>query len=156
MFERILVPLDGSALAEQALPFARDLAAAFHARVTLLRAIPSAEQAFREVASETATNAPELTAGVARARFESEQTAAQEYLDRQQKELEAGGLTVETAVIEGDPEWAIKTHAAAINASLIVMASHGRGGLGRLVFGSVADNILRESTVPVLLIRPQG
>jgi len=59
-------------------------------------------------------------------------------------------------MVEGPAEWAIKNHAKELGASLIVMASHGRGGLRRLFYGSVADSLLREANVPVMLIRVQN
>ena len=157
MFERILVPLDGSELAEQALPYAREVASKFNARVTILRAIPTREQAFREVVGGPgATTAPELTTGVAMNLYEAEEASAGDYLRRIAQGFSGSGISVETETVEGAPEWAIKTRAAELGAGLIVMASHGRGGLGRLVYGSVADAILRESDVPVMLIRVKG
>ena len=154
MFERILVPLDGSELAEQAIPVAREMAAKFGSRLTLLRAISTREEAFREVVSEpTATTAPELTTGAAMNLHEAEAGSARDYLRRIAEGFSGSGIEVETELVEGSPEWAIKTQAQELNASLIIMASHGRGGLGRLVYGSVADTILRESHVPVMLIR---
>jgi nucleotide-binding universal stress UspA family protein len=154
MYERILVPIDGSELAEQALPYAREIAAKFGSRLTLLRAVTSREEAFRNLVAEpTVATAPEVTADVALNVYESEASGAREYLRRIADGLAGSGIAVETMLAEGSAEHAILTQARENDVSLIVMASHGRGGLGRLVYGSVADAILRDSTIPVLLIR---
>ena len=153
MFERILVPLDGSPLAEQALPFALELALKFNSQIILLRATIAETEALRETITEPTLAMPEIPIDVAKNLVESERTAASAYLERSAGGLEAAGVIVQTRVIEGGAAWAILTIASEIDASVVVMASHGRGGLGRLVFGSVADQVLRESTVPVLLIR---
>jgi nucleotide-binding universal stress UspA family protein len=155
MYERILVPLDGSELAEQALPYAREMATKFRSRLTLLRAITTSQEAFREVAAEPiAVTAPEMTVGVARNLYESEADEAREYLRRIATSFDGSGIEVETEMVEGDPEWVIEHQAKEIGASLIVMASHSRSGLARLLHGSVSDEIARASTVPLLLIRP--
>jgi nucleotide-binding universal stress UspA family protein len=155
MYERILVPLDGTELAEQALPYAREMATAFKSHLTFLRAISTSEEAFREVAAEPiAVTAPEVTSGVAKNRYESEAEHARAYLTRILARFADSGIAVDSEVIEGDPEWVIEHEAEHLQASLIIMASHGRTGLSRLLHGSVADEIVRSSTVPILLIRP--
>jgi nucleotide-binding universal stress UspA family protein len=154
MYERILVPLDGSELAEQALPYAREMATKFKSHLTLLRAISTSDEALREVAAEpTAVTAPELTVGVARSMHESQADAARTYLRGIAETFDGSGIEVETELAEGDPEYVIETQAKELNASLIVMASHGRSGLSRLLHGSIADEIVRSSTVPIMLIR---
>jgi nucleotide-binding universal stress UspA family protein len=84
---------------------------------------------------------------------EAEQSDAHSYLDALRDKV---GADVEALVVEGDAADAIVETASAKQAGLIVMSSHGRGGLGRLVFGSVADAVLRRSPVPVLLLRSRG
>jgi nucleotide-binding universal stress UspA family protein len=154
MYERILVPLDGSELAEQALPYAREMAIKFRSHVTLLRAISTSDEALREVVTEpTAATAPEMTVGVARNMHETEAEVAREYLRKTASQFSESGIEVETELAEGDPEYVIETQAKELRASLIVMASHARSGLGRLLHGSVADEIVRGSTVPIMLIR---
>jgi nucleotide-binding universal stress UspA family protein len=153
MFERILVPLDGSPLAEQALAFAQELALKFNATVTLLRATTSETEALRETITEPTLAMPEVPIAVARNLADSEYASAKDYLDRSAAVLSASGVRVESRVLEGQPEWAILKTVDDITASVVVMASHGRGGLGRLIFGSVADKVLRECSVPVLLVR---
>jgi nucleotide-binding universal stress UspA family protein len=121
---RILVPLDDSPEARVALPYAAALATP-GTEIVLLTVVP------------TATDADAARAGL--------ETAAQH--------LRVAGQTVRTEVATGDPARRIVDMAADLGAELIVMASHGRGALGRLIYGSVADQVGRESPVPVMVVR---
>jgi nucleotide-binding universal stress UspA family protein len=134
----ILVPLDGSIVAEAALrpavEFARDKAA----RLVLLRAA----EAHTLIGDPT-------EAQVAAVR------EAEDYLGGVRARLERGGVEdVEVSVWYGPPAEAIAEAAGYRKVDLIVMSSHGRSGLGRLVLGSVAETVLRATEVPILLIRP--
>jgi nucleotide-binding universal stress UspA family protein len=120
---RILVPLDSSAEARTALPYAAALATP-GTEIVLLTVVPSRD------------------ADTARAGLE---TAAQR--------LRVAGLSVRTEVASGDPARRIVDTAAELGAEMIVIASHGRGALGRLIHGSVADRVGRESLVPVMVVR---
>jgi nucleotide-binding universal stress UspA family protein len=135
----VLVPLDGSSLAEGALAPAVGFAKA-GAKLVLLRAVeahgtPFVDPAEAQVAAiEEGEN---YLAGVAaRARL-------------------AGATDVETSVWYGPPVRAIVDAAAFRKADLIVMSTHGRSGLGRIVLGSVAESVLRATATPILLLRPQ-
>jgi nucleotide-binding universal stress UspA family protein len=153
MFERILVPLDGSALAEQALPYAQEFARGFSSTLVLLQAVTSADEALREsVGGAMGASSAELAASVARGRAEAEAGSGSRYLDAVKTRL--GSQPVEVVVDEGAPAAAILEAVADRGISLVVMATHGRSGLQRAVRGSVADTVLRESKVPVMLIRP--
>ena len=121
---RILIPLDDSSEARVALPYAAALATP-GMEIVLLTVVPSAADA-----------------DAARAGLE---TAAQR--------LRMAGQTVRTEVATGDPARRIVDMAASLGAEMIVMASHGRGALGRLIYGSVADQVGHESTVPVMVVR---
>lgn len=121
---RILVPLDGSQEARAALPYAAALATP-GTEIVLLTVVRSGADA-----------------DAARADLES---AAQR--------LRVAGQTVRTEAAVGDPAQRIVDTATVLDAGMIVMASHGRGALGRLIYGSVADRVGRESTVPVLVVR---
>jgi nucleotide-binding universal stress UspA family protein len=79
---------------------------------------------------------------------------ARSYLRRIAETFDGSGIEVETEMVEGDPEWVIEHQAKELNASLIVMASHGRSGLARLLHGSVSDEVVRGSSVPIMLVRP--
>ena len=151
MFEVILVPLDGSELAEQALPPALEIRSKFGSKLILVRSVESLAQHMLQapiIVEQPAAAA--ATVELMEEVVESEHDEATKYL---QGLLRKSGEDVEAVVVEGNPADAISEFAKQRGVGLIAMSSHGRGGLGRLVFGSVADAILRHSEVPVLLIR---
>ncbi len=122
----ILLPLDGSPLAELALPYAERLARATDAHIVAVRAI-----------------APPVPAAL--------QAEVESYLETVASRLRDHGLSAETATPAGAPGAAILQEARARGADMIVMSSHGRSGVGRWIYGSVADQVLRQAPVPVLL-----
>jgi nucleotide-binding universal stress UspA family protein len=139
MIDRILVALDGSKLAEQALPVASGLAAGSGAELLLMTTIAPVE---RWVDSKESSI------------WEEEETAmAGEYLDSAARPLRDDGERVRTRVIWGRPAPMICEMAEEESADLIVMTTHGRSGIARWVMGSVADKVLRTSRQPVLLVR---
>lgn len=142
---KIMVPLDGSELAEQALPQAEVLAKEKGAEVLLLRAIePLSDREF--AALFAAWESPEEV-------YAHRQTAAEQYLEQIQGELRATILSSEILVEEGHPAEVILDTAGAEAVDLIVMSTHGRSGLSRWVYGSIADKVLHKATCPLLLIR---
>jgi nucleotide-binding universal stress UspA family protein len=152
MFETILVPLDGSELAEAALPAAAELQAKFGSHIILMRSVEPLAQRMAQIS--TTIDAPGVAvtdAELLEEVVESEEEDAKKYLNATREKL--GGKNIEAFIVEAEPADAIANLAAEHKADLIVMSSHGRGGLGRLVFGSVADAVLHHSKVPVLLIR---
>lgn len=142
---RVLLALDGSPLALKALGPTTEIAGALGAEATLLRVVD-------EAPLRTRVHAPR----VAEADLRAEVADAQAYL-----EAAAEGLGTETRVVTihvaiGDPASGIAATARRLNVDLIAIATHGRGGLARLVMGSVATETLRQATVPVLLVRPSN
>lgn len=137
LVQQIMVPLDGSALAEQALPSAELLATRTKAQIIVLRAA-------------YARSFPGVDPTEAQVRIVRE---AEEYVEKVAGHLRERGLSVDTAVPYGTAGEAIVEAAERRGADLIVMTTHGRSGLGRWVYGSVADHVLRTSTCPVLLLR---
>jgi nucleotide-binding universal stress UspA family protein len=135
--KKILVPLDGSALADRAIPFAATLAARADWSLVLLRAVNTLA-------------APTEGAGAALKR------EAQASLEARAAALTADGVKVSTCVVDRLAEPAILEATADPDIGLIVMSTHGRSGLGRFVYGSVADTVLREAPVPVLTVPPHG
>jgi nucleotide-binding universal stress UspA family protein len=135
MLDTILVPVDGSGMSELAVPFAEGLARAAGAKVVLMRAVPS----------------PLL---IAPEPGEFSESQAAQALEEIKRRLPDGELHAEAHVVQGDPGDAIVRAAESLQADLIVMATHGRGGLGRAVYGSIADEVVRTTSVPVLLIPP--
>src|SRR5688500_10610445 len=133
----ILVPLDGSDLARRALPFATTLALRTGRPLILLRA-------FSTMLSLTEAGDLEIQRDVAAE------------LDEDARAARADGVAVETIVVNDEPTSAILKAVAAHDAGLLVMSAHGRSGLGRWLYGSIADSVLRRSPVPVLLVPPAG
>ncbi len=141
MTDRILVPHDGSEAADAAIPWAARLP---DSRITLLRVEPDLGPAIGEISGL------DLETWVS-----SDVAAAKEELERAARPLAETGRTVETTVVVGDdPADAILAAAEAEPTRMIVMATRGRGGAGRLLYGSVADRVANHATVPVLLVRP--
>jgi nucleotide-binding universal stress UspA family protein len=139
----VLVPLDGSALAEEALASAQRLSEAFAAHVQLLRVVePPTYPLYGE--------------GYAYIPFDEEADLAdaRTYIEERADSLRKHGFQVSTAVLVGNPGRTIEVYAREQNVDVIAMATHGLGGLGRLVLGSVATDVLRRGVVPVLLLRP--
>ena len=135
MYQKILIPLDGSELAEKMLEEAKETAKLHQAEIALLRVVraavmPGTDPTDKEVAVVD---------------------AAQAYLDRVAERLRAEGFQVTTHVRYGHPAREIID--ASQKADLVAMSTHGRSGLGRFALGSVADKVVRHSQKPVLLIR---
>jgi nucleotide-binding universal stress UspA family protein len=153
MYEHLLVALDGSPTAESVLEHAEALAGAFGSRVTLVRATAAAEV----LLAQTAGTSPGL-GGMASALdptpiMEAEHDAARDYLAGVVARLQQHNINVDAEQHEGPAAEVIVQRAQALGVSLILMTTHGRSGLGRVVFGSVADSVLRHATCPVLLVR---
>lgn len=146
-YRYILVPLDGSALAEQALPTVQSLAAAMDATLLLTAVVPSRDD---RAAALAGVVPPPLSSAQ-----QAEQARLGQYLKTVAARLAAGGLRVETQVRYGHPAEAILRDSAYTDADLIVMATHGRSGLQRLWLGSVALKVVQGAHCPVLLVRAQ-
>jgi nucleotide-binding universal stress UspA family protein len=142
MYKRALVPLDGSAVAEAIIPFIVDIAGPLDMEVVLLRVIepiaPVVIEGTRHVEVED---------------VEARRTDAEEYLAPIAVELRNKAVRVESRVRRGNATEEIVAAAREMRADLIAMSTHGRGGLGRLMFGSVAQGVLRHVDMPVFLMR---
>jgi len=142
MFEKILVPLDGSALAATILPEVEDLAKSQKSEITLLTVsnVPS----------------PSILAEAGNAVIDPilrwRKRTAEEYLTETTKTLKAKGLKVSWVYREGAPATEIIRCADEARCDLIAMATHGRGEIA-WVLGSVAERVVSHATVPVLLMR---
>ena len=147
MFQRILVPLDGSTRAERAIPVALRLARASGGSLLLLRAISTATEfwPFLPDKSSLAHNA-----------IDAQQAEARQYLAHILTTLHEPDLVIETIVQVGPPAATILAATSTQQADLIVMCSHGYTGLARQIMGSVASEVTRHSTVPVLVLREGG
>src|SRR5438128_346968 len=148
MYAHILVPLDGSELGEAALAHAEGLARKLGSRVLLVRVANLPATLIGEVAPMGGPMPPELIEDA----ITAETDEARDYLTKIAQRLKDDGIAAEWEVVEGDPGRAIVETAHQRGADLIAMATHGRSGLPRLFLGSVADRVLRESHLPVLLV----
>jgi nucleotide-binding universal stress UspA family protein len=142
MYKRALVPLDGSAVAEAIIPFILQIAGPLDMAVRLLRVVEPIRPMVVEGARPLIVVDP-----VVRER------EAEEYLARIAAELRGRGVDVAPEVRRGAAPAAILAAAKSCSADLIAMSTHGRSGLGRLLFGSVAEQVLRHADVPVFLMR---
>jgi nucleotide-binding universal stress UspA family protein len=141
-FRRALIPLDGSAVAEAVIPVFLELALPLKLEVVLLQVLAPVTPQVSEGSRHVVVNPTERL-----------QQEAEAYLSRYAEGLCAHGLSARTAVRVGDAAAEIAAGAREYKADLIVMTTHGRSGLSRLLFGSVAEAVLRRVDVPVFLIR---
>jgi nucleotide-binding universal stress UspA family protein len=142
--KRIIVPLDGSELAEQVLPHVVYLAKTMNLSIVLLRVTPSVGEYYRF------TDFP-MPADDLPEQIDAEALA---YLEDQGKKIRNKGVSrVKTCLSHGPPAIGVSDLAKEIPNSLVAMTTHGRSGLGRWVLGSVADRVIRHSGGPVLVIR---
>jgi nucleotide-binding universal stress UspA family protein len=146
MFKKILVPLDGSELAEWALSPALKLAAAAQAELILLRSTIPLYMAMPVVAGEYEWAWPEYAR-------EQMRTESREYLQGVQERYELPGLCLHTMDVEGDAASMIVDTAVDEGVDLIVMSTHGRSGFNKWILGSVTERVLHSAPCPVLAIR---
>jgi nucleotide-binding universal stress UspA family protein len=140
MYRTILVPLDGSTFSERALPIAASLQRVLGSRLVLVRAA-------------SASVIPGMDPTMAQCQAIDE---AEAYLQGVADLLAEQRVEVNTAVPYGDAADAIRLEIRLQYADLVVMCTHGRSGLGRWIYGSVAESILVDGTAPILLVRPTG
>ncbi|MCO6450148.1 MAG: universal stress protein [Caldilineales bacterium] len=144
MYTDILIPLDGSSLAEQALCCFEHLAAP-NARVVLLQVIRSPIPVIT----------PEMSLPIPDSGQAELLSEAHAYVKGQAANLVKQNVEAEGVVIEGDDvAGTIVDYAHDHGMDLIMMSTHGRGGFSRLVFGSVAEDVIRRTLCPVLVVRP--
>jgi nucleotide-binding universal stress UspA family protein len=143
MFDKILVALDGSSLAQAVLPYAEELAWKFESQVLLLSVVTPVRDLLMT----------EFMPHFQDADREALMERANAYLSGVRGELRAKNIAAEIMVVEGDPPTMILDVARREGADLIAMTTHGRTGLGLWAFGSVADKVMRHAPCPVLLVR---
>jgi len=142
MYKRILVPLDGSDLAERILPHVEVIAKATGAEVFLLR---TTDPRHGEIAAEAPTEAKRW--------MDADQAQAAKYLEGVAKRLRDVGVPTRIEVVVGAPAVEILTTAEQENVDLIALMSHGATGFSHFDRGSVAEKVLKGATRPVLLVR---
>jgi nucleotide-binding universal stress UspA family protein len=147
MLQKILVCLDGSRLAEQILPYITEVALGCGSRVVLL-----------EVTLPPSATVEPLTGFYRTTPIEKilrEEADGRAYLQRVAQRLRKKGLKVSSVTMPGDPGETIVGYARENEIDLIALSTHGRSGLSRLAFGSVADFVLKRSGLPILIRKPE-
>ncbi len=140
MFKKILVPLDGSKIAEAVIPFAAEIAARSRAELLFVTAV-------QQVGVWDATLSLQV--------LKREAEVAADYLATVERDLSDEGRKVATQVLDGDAAEAVLAAVEEAGADLIAISTHGRSGVSRWLFGSVATHILERATVPLLVLRPK-
>jgi nucleotide-binding universal stress UspA family protein len=141
-----MVPLDGSHFAEAALPYALELARKYEAEIVLVSVVNPPNYLFGDLEIESA----ELVDDIRKASYQHAVT----YLSTKKQELEEAGYTARDVILEaGNISEALISIADDGEIDMIVMSTHGRTGVRRWVFGSVAERLLHHVSVPVLLVR---
>jgi len=163
MFRKILVPLDGSKLAECALPYAEELAKGCGVEeITLVSVTEQVKAQVRGAPEARQLSHSREDPGVQREGIETTVTfgkkkkQAEKYLHRIAKRFGESGVKVRIEVLCWPPADSIASYAAKNDVDLIIMSSHGRSGVSRWTHGSVAERVFRASCVPVLMIKAPG
>ncbi len=157
MFEKILIPLDGSRFSTKALPYAIEIARKFNSEVTLLQVvqpgrvmipvegpqtIPSPAMVELSIESEKRLNRKNIS-------------RAERYLRQKTKDLNKQGISATTRTLLGQPAETIIEYCRKEKIKLVVMTTSGKSGIKRAILGSVADRVIREPGIPVLVIHPE-
>ncbi len=144
MYQRIMVPVDGSETSRKALQEAIKLAQVFKARLKLVHVVENARIFDAEGMMDYATLRDIATKGGEQILARAKEMAEQAGIAAETALLESGGDRNENVIVSDAKQWL---------AELIVIGTHGRSGISRLLFGSVAEGVVRGATMPVLLIR---
>lgn len=148
MYQKVMVPLDGSELAECVLPHVEAIAKGCGVgEVVFVRAV----EPFRALGSDGYVSEDLKKEVDAKGK-----AAAKDYLDQVVNRIKLDGVKVRRQVVTGKPAESLADYATHNNADLIIIATHGRSGVSRWVWGSVADRILHSACVPVLMVRAPG
>jgi nucleotide-binding universal stress UspA family protein len=142
--QRILVPTDGSPESEQAIPVAEQIASAQSAEVVLVQVVQ-----FPVLTGTDEWTSPEFYEQITDAMTAD----AQANLDRIGARFQISGIKVTPLLLRGSPAYGLLEAEREQHPELVVMSTHGRTGLARFALGSVADRVVREGSVPVLLVR---
>jgi nucleotide-binding universal stress UspA family protein len=150
MYGKILVPVDGSELAECVLPHVETIAKSRGIReVVFVRVAESSYMPSRYAEIG-------LTEEDVKRNEEESRAVAKKYLDQLVSRADYGKVKVQAEVLSGKTAESVIDYASKNEADLVIIASHGRSGVSRWVWGNVADRILHSSNVPVLIVRAPG
>ena len=149
MYQKVLVPLDGSKFAECVVEHVKSIATGCQVpTVVLLRVV--------EPLSPPANLPDRMAVDTYLDEKEKAEDPAKNYLSEMAERLKGEGIAVETDIIDGMPADGILSYAEEKGVDLIVMSTHGRSGVSRWFFGSVANKVLGHSLIPVLIVTPRG
>ena len=154
MYSNIVVPLDGSENSERSLPHVAELGKALGSTIHLVQVITQSEEMQLMGAAERSFAVSAQYQEMADQLIASRVEQAEAYLAEVRGRLEADGISVASAVMEGAAAEKIVDYAASENADVIVMSTRGQGGIQRFLVGSVTDRVLRSVHIPVLAIPP--
>jgi nucleotide-binding universal stress UspA family protein len=149
MYEKIIVPLDGSELAEVALPYAEELASRLKTGVILFQVMPKAYHVYG--AYEAVAQVPYTDDEMKPLKI-----SAQNYLEKVAVRLKGKGINISSEVTVGSAADDIIKLADETDGGMVTMSTHGRSGISRWALGSVADKVVRGTRRPVVLIRAKG
>ena len=157
MFKKILIPLDGSRFASRVLKYGIEIARKFDAEIILMQVEkPTTPMAVSD-GPQPGIQSPAAAKVTIQLAFDEDKrnlSKAKSYLSRKVRELKVKKLACSYHVTIGDPAESIILYSRKKKIDLIIMTSHGKGGIVRAVMGSVADAVVRNSGKPVLVIRP--
>jgi nucleotide-binding universal stress UspA family protein len=156
MFNKILVPLDGSRFGSRAIKYAEEIAHRFGSKMYLVQVIKPAVPMTGSAVVGPGEDIAAAKTAVQIAQDEDKRNAAKakRYLQRKSREIRQHQVVSSHIVLVGKPASSITGFAQQNKIDLIVMTSHGKGGLKRAILGSVADEVMRESGKPVLVFNP--
>ena len=154
-FNNVIVPLDGSQPGESALRYAGALASDFGARITLVRAIPDSANFYAHAGWACVYGGPSFGYYDGHQLVQDAEALTGKYLSATARDLSERfpGTDIETVTAQQNPVRAILDVADRLENPMVVMATHGRRGLRRILLGSVADQVVRNSSVPTLLVK---
>ena len=162
MFQKVLVPLDGSEMAESVLPYVEDIGRCYSAEVILLQVVPTPQDRSIATVFQPSLAVPGSIEDVTALphpvyrdqEMESLRAEAERTLAGVSNRLREAGLEPRIVVLFGRPSERIVEYATKEEVDLIALSTYGRTGLGRWAFGSVTKRVMRATDIPVLLIRP--
>jgi nucleotide-binding universal stress UspA family protein len=157
MYKKILVPLDGSELAECVLPHVESIAKGCGvSKLVFMRVVEPVHLPVGTGSGGGEIFTEEDAAKARKKQDENNTAEAKQYLDDIMKRSNYDGAALKAEVVMGKPADAIAEYAEHNGVDLIVVATHGRSGISRWVYGNIADKVLRSACVPVLMVRAPG
>ena len=152
MFKKILVCLDGSNLSEQILRYVSEEASGSNKKVILIQAMSLPMITPVAIPGAVSNIAPMLPSPE---QIAEDEAKVKKYLEKKAKSLKEMGIDTQCTVVSGDPGSMIIDYAEKNGIDLIAIATHGRSGLRRIIYGSVAEYVIKHSKLPILLIKPK-